>query len=159
VFRVQFSATAFGIDFKETGEVLKGIAEFFAWFSAAAFFVYKVSSGYLISGLSVRVQCRRTDINGESFVAVTVITKRGNMGTTQLHDAMIIIRDASTGAIIGEPARFKTIRRLACDIKKSPLEIVPDRISHDAPLLNFAPGDEMQFAGIAKLRRLVTRVS
>jgi Ca2+/Na+ antiporter len=138
-------------DFNEIGEIMKGVAEFIAWISAALFFLYKVSSGYLISGLSMKVECRRTTIKGESFVAVTVITKKGNMGTTQLHDAMIVIRDVSTGAMVGEPTRFKTIRRLACDINKSPLEIVPDKISRDAPLLNFAPGDEMQFAGVAKL--------
>jgi hypothetical protein len=138
-------------DFTEIGEIVKGVAEFIAWISAAAFFLYKVSSGYLISGLSMKVECCRTIINGESFVAVTVITKKGSMGTTQLHDAMIVIRDLSTGAIVGEPTRFKTIRRLACDINRSPLEIIPDKISSDAPLLNFAPGDEMQFAGVAKL--------
>ena len=53
--------------------------------------------------------------------------------------------------MIGEPTRFKNTRRMASDFDKTPIEVVPDRISRDSPLLNFAPGDEMQFAGVAKL--------
>jgi hypothetical protein len=136
---------------KDVAEVLKDIGEMIGWLAAAAFFLYKVGSGYLISGLSLRVRCRRTVINGESHVAVTGVVKKGNIGTTQLHDAMIVIRDLSTGDIVGEPTRFRNIRRLACDFDKPHLEIIPSQISLDAPLLNFAPGDEMQFAGVAKL--------
>jgi hypothetical protein len=140
------------VDWKAVGEILKTVGEFIGWISAAIFFLYKVGSGYLISGLSLKLQCRRIRIASEPYVAVTAIAKKGNIGTTQLHDAMIVIRDWSTGTMIGSPTRFHNIKRWGCvDIRADTLLINPVKHSIDAPFLNLAPGDEMQFAGLAKL--------
>lgn len=89
--------------------------------------------------------------NGSKGVAVTAIAKKGNIGTTQLHDAMIVLRDCFSGAMVGQPTRFKNIKRWSCDARKSPLEIEPTTISDEAPFLNFAPGDEMQLAAVVTL--------
>ena len=132
-------------------EILRDIGEMAGWLAAAAYFIYKVGSGYLISGLSLKMKSRRILIRGHSYVAVTLVAKKGNIGTIQLHDAMIVIRNVLTGAAIGLPERFKNLNRWSCDPRKSPLQIDPGKISITSPLLNFAPGDEMQFAGVAKL--------
>ena len=37
------------------------------WLAAATFFLYKVGSGYLINGLSLKVQCRRIEVTGQKL--------------------------------------------------------------------------------------------
>jgi hypothetical protein len=139
---------------KEICGAVKSLAEFVGWMAAATFFVYKIGSGYLISGLSVKVRCRSINIKGQNCVSVSATLKKGNIGTTQLHDAMIVIRDWSDGAMIGQPTRFLNIRRWArVDLSSPSLEVDPGKVSRTVPFLNCAPGDEMQLAGIAILPR------
>jgi hypothetical protein len=45
-----------------------------------------------VSGLSLKMQCYKVTIAGEPYVRVTVNAKKRSIGTTQLHNAMIIIR-------------------------------------------------------------------
>jgi len=132
-------------------QLIKDLCETFGSLAAGIFFLYKVGSGYLISGLSLKMECRRVRIGDDSYVAVSLNTKKDNAGTIQLQDAIILVRDARTGDMIGRPTRFKNIRRLSYDLHKSPLEIDVSKISKSAPFLNFALGDEMQFVGLATL--------
>jgi hypothetical protein len=56
---------------KEICGVVKRLAESVGWMAAATFFVYRIGSGYLISGLSVKVRSHSINIKGNICVSVS----------------------------------------------------------------------------------------
>jgi hypothetical protein len=74
----------------------------------------------------------------EAHIAATVIAKKGNISTTQLHDAMIVIRDYKTDAMLGEARTLQKHSTMGMRYDALSLRSKSHKISVDAPFLNFA---------------------
>src|SRR2546427_3280903 len=75
---------------KTLAEVGKNFFEAVAWLSAGLFFGYKALSGYLITNISMKVDCERRakpESQVDDYLLITITLTKGDKGTVQLHDA------------------------------------------------------------------------
>jgi hypothetical protein len=122
-----------------------------AWTGAALFFGYKIVSGYFIIDLSLKMECERRQVgdSDQDHLGVMVTAKKGERSAIELHDARVTVFDYSTGRKIHDSQRFKGSRRLTfASGNDGYKEVNSEKLSSDNSLLNFAPGDEMQFAAM-----------
>lgn len=136
-------------------ENVKAVAEIMAYLSAALFLAYKVYSGWFITDLSIKLECRRdrsSKLNAD-YLGATVTVKKGERGAIQLHDLRVTVFDGSGGQMrCSQEARG--LRRLGIVRPDDKIEQQPGEIRADVVetgrnrLLNLAPGDEMQFAAL-----------
>src|ERR1700722_11713445 len=126
-----------------TLSVIKDVAQIAAWVLAGLFFVYKAVSGYLIVDASVKLDCERKHVGSHQFLSVTATVKKGERGAIRLLDARV--RLTKVGATIGVTKELVGIRRLHNERCDGSEKAVFEESSKD-PILNFAPGDEMQFS-------------
>ena len=157
----------------------KNIGQIAAWIAAAAYFVYKLISGYWIGSASLRLTCTRTATppapdaapapvpQAMDYLSVLAVLKRGTGATTLvLHDARarVFLADGKAAvkssheakeipADIGQETRLISAKRLSSKTVSGVYEIMLNEVSQQAPLLNLAPGDEMQFATVYKVPR------
>jgi hypothetical protein len=143
---------------------LRNLGEVITWFAAAAFFSYKVITGYLIGNCSLRLSCSRTAVPntaGMDYLAIVAILKRcsGTM-TLGLHEAKARVNCASgqahpdwrelpltnyLPATVGMESKLVGIERLSSR-RSNQIFHAAFQKSAENSILNFAPGDEMQFA-------------
>jgi hypothetical protein len=145
----------------------KDVGQIVAWFSAAVFFLYKLISGYLIGSTSLRVTCSRTAVRsraGRDYLCIIAIVKRGAGSTLVLHNArarvtyvqgqglpdLRTIPEAKWVPAVAESETdlIAAVRLSSGTAPGKVLKIKFDQVSSEAPLLNLAPSDEMQFAAV-----------
>lgn len=129
--------------------LIKDIAQIGAWVAAGIFFAYKAVSGYLIVDASLRLDCERKRVGSDQFLKVTATVKKGERGAIRLLDSRV--RLTQGGATIGESQEFVGIRRLSFVTSSDGIKkVVFEKLSKDR-ILNFAPGDEMQFSAFFRV--------
>ena len=155
----------------------KNLGQILAWLAAAGYFFYKLISGYLIGNASLRLTCTRSapavaptqdaagPANGQAmdYLSIVAIVKRGTGTTTlALHDARARVTLANGQALptaeleetktfpadVQHESKLIATERLSSDTIDDVLEITFHTRSRERPLLNLAPGDEMQFATV-----------
>jgi hypothetical protein len=143
----------------------KDLGQIVALFAAAGFFLYKLVSGYLIGNTSLRFTCVRAPSKsqpGLDHLGIIAVLKRGAGSTLWLHDARArvtyaqgqtlpdtrtLLEARSVPAAIDTHARLIAAERLSSlTTSGGVLRVKFDELSAQSPLLNVAPGDEMQFA-------------
>ena len=150
----------------------KTIGQIVAWFGAGIFFLYKVVAGYMVGSASLRLTCNRAPQNvtpDMDYLAVVAIVKRGTGSTFVLHEARARVTNAHGAAVpdwrelplaVQLPAPVNTETTLIASQRLSSrtssddvLQVKFHQVSDKQPLLNLAPGDEMQFAALYEIRR------
>jgi hypothetical protein len=145
----------------------KDLFQILAWLAAFVFFVYKLISGYLIGSASLRLSCVRTAAKNQSgvdYLYVVAILKRGAGNSVELHDAKARVTYAN-GQALPDLRKLPESKQTPAPVESETKLIATDRLSswttpahvfqlkfHELstrkPLLNLAPGDEMQFAAL-----------
>ena len=139
-----------------TLEHIKALMEIGAYVAALVFFIYKVLTGYLITGLSLKVECVRVHSDDPACdqLSITATAKKGKTGTLRLHDAQARVTVVGHAPQILDLAGIERLT-FKPDITKWPgktrRKISWKRAKH--PFLNLAPGDEGQFSTACEVPR------
>jgi hypothetical protein len=127
----------------------ESIAKIVGFFSAAAFFIYKAVSGYLITNLSVKLKCNRehSNITGMDYLIVTAALAKGERGSVSIHDGQARLRyDGGTTQptpLIGmERLSYQTVKLKNQEMK----QIDWDKRSESSPFIRLSPGEKAEFA-------------
>jgi hypothetical protein len=134
--------------FKLVGEGLKQLFEALAFACAAGFFIYKAFSGYLISNLTLAIECdRRRSSDNTDYLAVTALVRKGDRGAITLHDAEAIIETTNNNfpKSLG-PQKLQGIQRLSSGHTDTGRFTLLGKDATKTPLLNLPPGEETQFS-------------
>ena len=122
----------------------KDLAEVAALVCAAFFFGYKAYTGYLVTNLSLAVQCQRqkSRCGGLDHLAVNVTIRKGANASLTLHDVQARISYAN------EVEVFPIVGFERCDWRpngfRSRLDWSQTRSS--SPLMRLVPGEETQLS-------------
>jgi len=132
--------------FKLIAEGFKQLIEGIAFACAAGFFIYKAFSGYLISNLTLAVECdrRRSKDDDSDYLSVTALIKKGERGAVTLHDAEATLLVTSTKDKF--PKKLEGIQRLSSEESKTGIFKLLSQNATKTPLLNLPPGEETQFS-------------
>lgn len=135
---------------KDGFDALKNLFQALAFGAAGAFFLYKWTSGFLVTNLSLSIECDRKPRADKTHDDLSVLAKvsKGDRGSIILHDAQARISHgnppyvsfADTVRLSFEPAadsRFATEERKV---------IKWDEISRESPLIRLTPGEEAEMS-------------
>lgn len=126
---------------------LKAIVELLAYAGAAAFFLYKAVTGYLIVNVALSVKVERVKFtDSEDYLSIATTIKKGPNGSLVLHDCRARVND-------GTDVTFQSIRRLsyASDPESNVKQIIFDKRSESYPLLRLTPLEEATFSAFLKV--------
>ncbi|GAX59112.1 threonine synthase [Candidatus Scalindua japonica] len=130
-------------------EYMKDIVQIFALFSAGGFFLYKLVTGYLITNLSISLECFRSPgkPDSEKDTLVTIVKfKKGDRGSLELHDAQVkydMGEDTIEVPLLGLDRR-SFLSETIC--KKDRKLINWGARSKSSPFIRLSPGEETEFS-------------
>jgi hypothetical protein len=131
-------------------EIATATSQVLAFLGAAAFFLYKAITGYLIVNMSLSAKIERGRKNDATdYLAIAATVKKGELGSLELHDARTHVSwpgDCKERELIGyERLTFGT------DPESKRRRIVFGSTSAKKPFLRLAPGEEMTFSAILEV--------
>jgi len=132
-------------------ENIKTVAELAAYVGAAAFFWWKLRSGYLIVNASISIDVARSPCTSDTdLLAVSVKLTKGSIGTLVLHDARIRVSHGSSQEereVLGyERLKFRMDER---EPQRS--RVTFGHRSAAAPYLFLTPEEEATFSALMKV--------
>lgn len=138
---------------KDFVEIVKNCVEISAYVAALLFFIYKVYAGYLITDMSIAMDCERKKSSTKQDrdnLSISVALKKGERGGCELHDAQVRVTSCSTGKVLGPLTLTSIFRINRTEATQDPAahpgvlraELDWTHTPKDVPRLNMPPGDE-----------------
>jgi hypothetical protein len=131
-------------------QIAKDTIQSLAFFGAAAFFLYKAATGYLIVNVSLSAKIeRRRGTDATDYMAIAAKLKKGSHGSIELHDARAYV--SWTGG--SQECELIGIERLSFRTEKMDerKRLVFGSVSTKAPLLRLTPDEEATFSVLVEV--------